>query len=182
MFDGHPMGLSDLVVHDIETGDARPASQTHRRIPPHRDAEVEQLDELVRLGVLVESNGSWASPICIARKRSGKVRVACDMRSLNAVTELPSYPIPKISDVLDGLSGSFLFATLDMNMAYYQVKINPEHQQKATITTPWNNYSFTRVFWPFRRQLHVRSSAQHRAGRHYSGKMPVLLRRYYCPR
>lgn len=145
MFDGH-LGLSDLVVHDIETGGARPVRQTHRRIPPHLQAEVkEQLDELVRLGVLVESNGSWASPICIVRKRSGKVRVVCDMRRLNAVTELPSYPIPKISDVLDGLNGSKLFTTLDMNMAYYQVKINPEHQQKATITTPWKNYSFTRM-------------------------------------
>ena len=145
MFDGH-LGLSDLVVHDIETGDAPPVRQTHRRIPPHMQAEVkEQLDELVRLGVLVESNGSWASPICLVRKRSGKVRVVCDMRRLNAVTELPSYPIPKISDVLDGLSGASLFTTLDMNMAYYQVKINPEHQHKATITTPWNNYSFTRM-------------------------------------
>ena len=32
-----------------------------------------------------------------------------------------------------------------MNMAYYQVKINPDHQHKTTITTPWNNYSFTRM-------------------------------------
>ena len=104
-----------------------------------------QQDELVRLGVLVEADGSWASPICVVRKRSGKARVVCDMRRLNAVTALPSYPIPKIYDVLDGLKGSTLFTTLDMSMAYYQVKINPEHQHKATITTPWNNYSFTRM-------------------------------------
>ena len=145
MFDGH-LGLSDLVTHDIDTGAARPVRQTHRRIPPHLQSEVkEQLDELVRLGVLVESNGSWASPICVVRKKSGKIRVVCDMRRLNAVTELPAYPIPKISDVLDGLNGSSMFSTLDMNMAYYQVKINPEDQQKATITTPWKNYSFTRM-------------------------------------
>ena len=145
MFDGH-LGLSDLVTHDIETGDAPSVRQPHRRIPPHLQKEVkEQLDELVRLGVLVEANGSWASPICVVRKRSGKARVVCDMRRLNAVTALPSYPIPKISDVLDGLKGSTLFTTLDMNMAYYQVKINPEYQHKATITTPWNNYSLTRM-------------------------------------
>ena len=145
MFDGH-LGLSDLVTHDIETGNAPPDRQPHRRIPPHLQKEVkEQLDELVRLGVLVEANGSWASPICVVRKRSGKARVVCDMRRLNAVTALPSYPIPKIADVLEGLKGSSIFTTLDMNMAYYQVKINPEHQHKATITTPWNNYSFTRM-------------------------------------
>ena len=145
MFDGH-LGLSDLVTHDIETGNAPPVRQPHRRIPPHLQKEVkEHLDELVRLGVLVEANGSWASPICVVRKRSGKARVVCDMRRLNAVTALPSYPIPKIADVLEGLKGSSIFTTLDMNMAYYQVKINPEHQHKATITTPWNNYSFTRM-------------------------------------
>ena len=145
MFDGH-LGLSDLVTHDIETGNAPPVRQPHRRIPPHIQPEVkEQLDELVRLGVLIESNGSWASPICVVRKRSGKARVVCDMRRLNAVTELPAYPIPKIADVLEGLKGATMFCTLDMNMAYYQVRINPEHQHKATITTPWNNYAFTRM-------------------------------------
>ena len=55
------------------------------------------------------------------------------MRRLNAVTELPSYPIPKIADVLEGLNGSSMFSTLDMNMAYYQVKINPEHQQRPQL-------------------------------------------------
>ena len=49
--------------------------------------------------------------------------VVCDMRRLNAVTELPAFPIPKISDVLEGLKGSTMFSTLDMNMAYYQVKL-----------------------------------------------------------
>ena len=145
MFDGH-LGLSDLVTHDIETGNSRPVRQPHRRIPPRIQPEVkEQLDELVRLGVLVESNGSWASPIRVVRKKSGKARVVCDIRRLNAVTELPAFPIPKISDVLEGLKGSTMFSTLDINKAYYQVKINPQHQHKATITTPWSNYSFTRM-------------------------------------
>ena len=69
MFDGH-VGHTTLVTHRIDTGDHPPIRQAPRRIPPHlKETVKEQLDQLVREGILEESNGSWSSPICLVRKK-----------------------------------------------------------------------------------------------------------------
>ena len=145
MFDGH-IGHTTLVTHRIDTGDHPPVRQAPRRIPPHlKDAVKEQLDQLVRDGVLEESDGSWSSPICLVRKKSGEIRICADMRKLNACTRLPAYPIPRIDDTLDALSGSSLYCVLDMNAAYHQVSIDPNDRDKATITTPLGNFRYKRM-------------------------------------
>ena len=145
MFDGH-IGHTTLVTHRIDTGDHPPIRQAPRRIPPHLKDEVrEQLDQLVKDGVLEESDGSWSSPICMVRKKSGDLRICADMRKLNACTRLPAYPIPRIDDTLDALSGSSLYCVLDMNAAYHQVSIDPDDRDKATITTPLGNLRYKRM-------------------------------------
>ena len=60
----------------------------------------EQLDQLVKDGILEESDGSWASPICLVQKKSAEIRICADMRKLNACTRLPAFPIPRIDDTL----------------------------------------------------------------------------------
>lgn len=145
MFDGH-VGHTSLVTHQIDTGDHPPIRQAPRRIPPHLKEQVrEQLDQLVKEGVLEESDGSWASPICLVKKKSGEIRICADMRKLNACTRLPAFPIPRIDDTLDALAGSSLYCVLDMNAAYHQVSIDPDDRDKATITTPLGNYRYRRM-------------------------------------
>ena len=106
MFDGH-VGHATLITHQIDTGDHSPICQAPRRIPPHLKEQVrEQLDQLVKDGVLEQADGSWASPICLVKKKSGEIRICADMRKLNACTRLPAFPIPRIDDTLDALTGS----------------------------------------------------------------------------
>ena len=145
MFDGH-IGHTDVVTHTIDTGDCPPVRQSPRRLPPHLTQQVrDELDKLVMEGILEESDSGWSSPICLVRKKSGELRICADMRKLNAITRLPAYPIPRIDDTLDALSGSALFCVLDMNAAYHQISIDPVDRDKATITTPLGNYRYKRM-------------------------------------
>ena len=145
MFDGH-VGLTDMVTHSFDTGDHPPIRQNHRRLPPHlHDTVRAQLDELVQQGILEKSNSGWSSLICLVRKKSGEVRICAYLRKLSAVTRLPAYPVARIDDTLEALAGSSLFCFHDMNSAYHQVPIQPEDREKATITTPFSNYRYTRV-------------------------------------
>ena len=145
MFDGH-IGFTDAVSHKIETGDHPPIRQTPRRLPPHlRDEVRAQLDELVSQGILEKSDSSWASPICVVKKKNGDHRICADLRKLNSITRLPAYPIARIDDSLEALAGSSLYCTLDMNSAYHQMPIDPADQDKTTITTPFGNFRYTRV-------------------------------------
>ena len=145
MFDGH-IGHTDLVTHRIDTGDHPPVRQSPRRIPPHlRDEVRSQLDELVRQGILEEADGSWSSPVMLTRKKNSKWRLVVDLRRVNAVTNLPAYPIPRIDDSLEALAGSTYFCVLDMNSAYHQISIDPADRVKTTITTPFGNWQYRRM-------------------------------------
>ena len=146
MFDGH-LGHTTVLSHTIDTGDHSPVSQPARRVPPHLRSELRaQIDELVRQGVLEETDGGgWASPICLVRKKSGKYRMCADLRRLNAVTRPSSYPIPRMDDTLDVLSGSKMWCVLDLNSAYFQISIDERDRDKTTIVTPFGSHRFVRM-------------------------------------
>ena len=147
MFDGH-IGFTDVVTHDIDTGDHPPIRQAPRRVPPHLAAEVKaQISELVDQGILEESNGTWSSPIVMVRKKNGKFRLVADLRRLNACSKIPVYQIPRIDDTLDALSGSDTFCQLDMNSAYFQIGVSEKDRDKTTITTPFGSYRFRRMIF-----------------------------------
>ena len=75
------LGYCPLVEHDIDTGDARPIKQSPRRPPiSAREAEDEILDEMIETGVIQLSNSSWASPVCLVKKKDGTFRFCIDYR------------------------------------------------------------------------------------------------------
>jgi len=107
------LGFCPLVQHDIDTGDARPIKQSPRRPPiSAMDAEDKSLDEMLETGVIEPSNSSWASPVCLVKKKDGSFRFCIDYRRVNAVSKKDAYPIPDIQDVLDNLRGSTCFCSL----------------------------------------------------------------------
>ena len=113
------LGYCPLVEHDIDTGDARPIKQSPRRPPiSAREAEDEILDEMIETGVIEPSNSSWASPVCLVKKKDGTFRFCIDYRRVNAVSQKDAYPIPDIQDALDNLRDSRYFATIDLLSGY----------------------------------------------------------------
>ena len=64
------LGFCPLVEHDIDTGDARPIKQSSRRPPlAAREAKDEILDEMLATGVIEPSISSWASSVCLVKKK-----------------------------------------------------------------------------------------------------------------
>ena len=59
---------------------------------------------------------------------------ALDYRRLNSVTRKDSYPLPRIDDTLEALSGATWFSSLDLKSGYWQVGVHPEDREKTTLT------------------------------------------------
>ncbi|KAI5725816.1 hypothetical protein M8J77_020471 [Diaphorina citri] len=128
-------GRTSLVQHRIDTGDTRPIRQPARRLPLAKQAEVaEMIETMKRQGVIEESASPWSSPVVLVSKKGGGTRFCMDYRKLNDVTRKDSYPLPRIDDTLDMLSGAHLFSTLDMKSGYWQVELHPKDKEKTAFT------------------------------------------------
>jgi hypothetical protein len=55
------------------------------------------------------------------------------------------YPIPKISSTLLELEGFTYATTLDLNMGYYTIRLDPTAAKMCTIIFPWGKYSHQRL-------------------------------------
>ncbi|GFX00478.1 retrovirus-related Pol polyprotein from transposon 412 [Trichonephila clavipes] len=125
------IGHTTVTQHRIDTADHPPIKQHPRRLPFAKQEEVGTLLREMQENDIIEPPSSpWASPIVLVRKKDGSTRFCVDYRKLNDVTKKDSYPLPRIDDTLDTLSGHKWFSTLDLKSGYWQVEIHPEDRKK----------------------------------------------------
>ncbi|KAJ0050423.1 hypothetical protein NL108_003631 [Boleophthalmus pectinirostris] len=139
------VGLTHLVQHEIDTGDAHPIKTRPRRLPlAHQAAADSAIDEMLRAGIIEPSDSPWASGVVMVNKKnSPRMRFCVDYRPLNSVTKKDSYPLPRIDESLDLVSGSSWFSSLDLRSGYWQVPLSPDARPKTAFCTG-------RGLWQFR--------------------------------
>ena len=132
---GNVLGRTNIVQHGIDTGDAHPIKQAPRKIPYSQMADVDKmLREMIEQGVIEPSNSPWASPIVLVPKKDGTTRFCIDYRKLNAVTKKDSYALPCVQALMDTLSNSSWFCTLDLRSGYWQVALKDSDKEKTAFT------------------------------------------------
>ena len=141
--DDMDIGKTDLVKHSISTGDSRPIRQPYRRLPIWQQQEAEtQIKDMLERGVIEKSNSPWASPIVLVKKKDGTTRFCIDYQRLNEVTIKDAYPLPRIDDTLDALSGAEWFSTLDLASGYWQVELDEDAKEKSAFTVRGGLYQW----------------------------------------
>ena len=131
------LGQTNLAEHYIETGDTKPFKMPCRRIPLFKRHIVEsEIKKMLDQGVIEPSTSPWNSPICLVAKKSGEWRFCIDLRALNSVTRLDSFPLPRIDDTLDRLSNSQFYSTLDMACGYWQLSLSEKDREKTSFAVP----------------------------------------------
>ena len=144
--DESELGHTSLVTHLINTGDHPPIKQRPRRIPfCHKEKVCQLVSDMLEKQVIQPSSSAWASPIVLVPKKDGTQRFCVDYRRLNAVTKKDVYPLPRIDDILDTLSGTKYFSTLDLCSGYWQIQLHPKVREKSAFTTHTGLYEFTRM-------------------------------------
>ena len=136
-------GRTTRLKHAIHTGDNPPVKQRARRLPPHQKEEVHRLlQDMLAKDVIQTSSSPWASPIVLAKKKDGTSRFCIDYRKLNSITRKDAYPLPRMDDTLDLMSGSKWFSTLDMISGYWQVELEPQDREKTAFCTTEGLFQF----------------------------------------
>ena len=98
--------------------------------------------------VIEPSTSAWASNLVLVTKPSGATRACVDYRALNAKTTRDAYPLPRIDECLDSLSGAQWFSTMDLNSGFWQIEMAPEDKEKTAFVTTLGLFHFRHAFWP----------------------------------
>ncbi|TWW68330.1 hypothetical protein D4764_19G0001280 [Takifugu flavidus] len=104
------LGCTNLISHKIPLLDDVPVRQRYRRIPPSEYEAVKMhINQLMESQIICESSSPYASPIVLVRKKDGGLRLCVDYRLLNSKTRKDAFPLPRIEESLDALSGARWF-------------------------------------------------------------------------
>ena len=141
--DDNDLGRINLIVHDIDTGDARPFYKPPRRVPSALQPELKaNLSSMLEKGIAEPEQSSWASPVVLVRKKEGSIGFCVDYCRLNAVTQFDAYPLSRIDETFEALSGSHYFTTLDLLSGSRHVGLTETAQMKSAFTVRGGLY-----FW-----------------------------------
>ena len=108
MSPGGKLGQTCLAEHYIDTGDHKPFKLPCHRIPLFKRPIIEkEISKMLEQNVIEPSASPWNSPIClVSKKQTGEWRFCVDLRALNSITKLDTYPLPRIDETLERLSNS----------------------------------------------------------------------------
>ena len=133
---GGPNGRTDWEEHGMDMQGARPVKQGYRPFPRAKqevaDAEV---DKMLADKIIEPSHSPWASPVVLVTKKDGSIRFCVDYRKVNELTKKDAYPLPRISETLDTLSGGEWFCTMDLASGYWQIKMSDYAKPMTAFTT-----------------------------------------------
>ena len=113
-------------------------AQHHRRIPFHMREKVEkELERLEKSDIIEKVDGptDWVSPIVVAPRKNGDIRICVDMRKANEAIKRERHITPTIDDITSNLNGAKVFSKTDMNNGFHQCELSPESRNITVFST-----------------------------------------------
>lgn len=131
------LGCTNKMALDIDTGQAKPFKVKQYPMSPFMmNILNEELDDMLRLGVVEPSHSSWCSPVLLVKKKTGEYRFTFDGRSLNKVTKPDAYPFIRVDRILSLLRDAKYISSIDLRKAFWQIPLTPESKEKTAFAIP----------------------------------------------
>ena len=129
------------------------ASKTPRQLPCRKvpfalqERCKKELESLVDRGILAPETEptDWVSQMALVEKANGKIRICIDPAPLNDALQREHYKLPTIDDVLYQLKDAKLFTKLDVQEAFWHVRLDDMSSRLCTMITPFGRFRWLRL-------------------------------------
>ena len=139
-------GTTNVLKHDIKTTTDRPIRIGPRQIPfAMIDTVRDEIENMLKLGVIEPSTSPYSSPIVIVKKKDGSNRFCIDFRALNRVTIFDAEPMSDAEAMFAKLAGHTCFSRLDLSKGYWQVPLTESSQPLTAFQTPQGLFQFCKM-------------------------------------
>lgn len=150
--EGDRLGCTTVIKHRINLVPGSKIIHVRQYRVPHKDRDIllKMVNELEKEGIIEKCQSNYNSPVIIIPKKddSGNKtdkRLVIDYRKLNEISEICSFPIPLIDDILDSLNGCSFFTTLDIKGAFYQILMEESSRDYTAFTVGAFQYRWVRM-------------------------------------
>ena len=146
LFAAMPPGLPPSRPHDhaidLIAGAQPPSTPPYRLSSTELDELRSQLDKLLEHGFIRPSKSPYGAPMLFVKKKDNSMRMCIDYRKLNSVTIKNKYPLPRVDELLNRLSGARYFSKLDLQSGYHQIRIKAEDVEKNAFRTRYGSFEW----------------------------------------
>ena len=146
------VALSDLgdlgEVHLYTDDNVHPCALPCRTIPiALRDRVKQELDRMLSTGVIepVAKPTEWVSQMAIVEKANGSLRIFIDPQPLNVALKREHFKLLTFDETIPELANAKIFSRLDMESAFWHVKLDEASSDLTTMTTPFGRYRWKRL-------------------------------------
>ena len=122
------------------------ATKSRRFNEPDKKFISKEIQRLLQEDIIETSQSPWRAQVLVTSNERHKKRLVVDYsQTINRYTHLDAYPLPRIDQMIEGISTYKLFSTLDLQSAYHQIPLKEEEKKYTAFEADGNLYQFKRV-------------------------------------